>query len=308
MVEQSVSGAVSWVWRFPLLTAAILFALAAATVCAQTPAPTQTELSVRSGIVYAQGAVGPLLADAYIPAGKGPFPGILFIHGGGWINGDRNQMVKLIRTLAERGYVGFTIDYDVAPVTYPKSFQESLLALEYFRGHAKELHLDPARVAVAGSSAGGELAALVALNPGGVTMPGIVPVVATQPVQAAVILNGVLDLTAFGDKSNLVTGYLGGPCTSLTDACRDASPQYHVHAGAPPFYVGHGTADQTVPFAQAEAFVAALNAVKVPAKLFTATGGPHTYWIKPEFYTKNLEAISSFLAEALGSRKPSVHR
>jgi acetyl esterase/lipase len=262
---------------------------------AQIATPADPGVTTRAGIVYTQGANGPLKADAYMPAGSGPFPGILFIHGGGWINGDRYQMVKIIRELAAHGYVGFTIDYDVDPVHFPVSFQESLHALDYFRAHAPEFHLDPKRVAVAGSSAGGELAALVALNSG-----------ETKPPQAALIFNGVLNLEALGDKSNMVTQYLGAPCTLLLSACKDASPQAHVHAGAPPFFVGHGTADETVPFSQAEAFVDAVRAANVQVRFFTAKDGPHTYWIKPAFYQKNIDDVLSFLSLALHERTPAA--
>lgn len=257
---------------------------------AQTPADDGVNFHTRSGIDYTQGANGPLKADAYIPNGDGVHPGVLFIHGGGWANGNRYQMVRLIKALAEQGYVGFTIEYDVDPVHYPASEQQSFAALRYFREHASEFHLDPGRIAVAGSSAGGELAALLALNP-------------DAHLQAAVILNGVLDLTALGDKSHMVTAYLGGTCSSLADACKAASPTLQVHAGAPPFFVGHGTADATVPFAQAEAFTAALRAAKVQVRFFTATGGPHTYWIKEQFYEQNLADVEHFLSLALGHKK-----
>ena len=271
-------------WPLQFLALATLVALSGLSL-AQAPVEPK-KYQTRSGIDYTQGANGALKADAYIPNGSGPFPGIVFIHGGGWANGNRSQMAKLIDALANVGYVGFTIDYDVDPVHYPASLHESLAAVRYLREHAGEFHVDPSRIAVAGSSAGGELAALVALTP-------------EAKVQAAVILNGVLDLTALGDTSHMVTEYLGGACTTMADACKAASPISHVHAGAPPFYVGHGTADETVPFTQAEAFTTALRAVKVPVRFFTATGGPHTYWLKRQFYDKNLEDIRHFLSLAL---------
>jgi acetyl esterase/lipase len=273
-----------------LLLATLIFVLPI--VHAQTPKPVEPSANyhTKSGIVYTQGAAGPLVADAYIPNGAGPFPGIVFIHGGGWIGGNRYQMVKLIKALATEGYIAFTIEYDVNPVHYPASFNQSLAAVRYFREHAAEFNLDPSRVAVAGSSAGGELAALVALTP-------------DAKVQAAVILNGVLDLTALGDKSHMVTAYLGGPCTMLIDACKDASPISHIHPGAPPFFVGHGTADGTVPFAQAQDFTTALRNAKIQVRFFTATEGPHTYWAQDQFYAPNLEAIRHFLSLALRPRR-----
>jgi len=277
-----------------LLAPLFLLTLASA---AQTPEV--RNFTTKSNIEYTQGAHEPLKADVYIPNGEGPFPGVLFIHGGGWQNGNRYQMVKLIKDLANAGYVGFTIEYDVDPVHFPVSLNESLAALSYFREHAAEFKLDPKRVAVAGSSAGGELAALVALTPQPRATDGQPAGPALAPVQAAIIFNGVLDLTAMGDRSNMVTRYLGGPCTTLPSACDDASPVKHPHPGAPPFFVGHGTSDETVPFSQAEAFVAALRAAHVQVRFFTTNNGPHTYWLKPQFYPDTLNGVQQFLAIAL---------
>ncbi len=77
-----------------------ILAFSASSLMAQTPAPSApVNYTTKSGIPYTQGALGPLKADAYIPNGTGPFPAILFIHGGGWINGDRYQMIRLIKEL-----------------------------------------------------------------------------------------------------------------------------------------------------------------------------------------------------------------
>lgn len=280
-----------YAYKEPMLQSlyrSLFFLLITCTACAQSVGD---RFTTKTSIEYTRGASGPLRADAYIPVGKGPFPAILFIHGGGWLNGDRSQMVKLIKALANEGYVGFTIDYDVDPIHFPASLQESLAALQYMRSHAKELHIEASRIAVAGSSAGGELAALVALTPGD-----------TPPVQAAVILNGVLDLESLGDGSKMVTDYLGGPCTKLPAACKAASPMAQVHQGAPPFYVGHGTADAVVPYPQAEAFVSSLRAAHVEVHPFVAEGGPHTYWIREKFFAQNLAEIKGFLAQVLAPK------
>lgn len=257
---------------------------AAATIAQQLPAGPADR--VRRDITYVQGMQGPLLADVYLPdtpsrAAK-RHPGIVLIHGGGWLNGSRNQMLRIAEGLTQRGYLVMTIDYDVVPARYPVAYKQSLAAVDYFRAHAAEFGLDPARIAVGGSSAGGELAALVALTP-------------AAKVQAAVILNGVLDLPALGDTSGLVTRYLGARCSEAADACRAASPVNRVKAGAPPFYVGHGTEDKTVPFAQAETFVGLLRGAKVPVQFYVASGGAHTYWGNGRFFDDNLANIGAFL-------------
>lgn len=273
--------------------------LTLAFACCQVQA--QNHSSTRLNIPYTQGVHAPLLADAYLPAGPGPFPAILYIHGGGWIDGNRNQMLKVITPLTEAGYVGFTIEYDLDPDPYPTSFLECLAAVRYMRTHAAELHIDPERIAVMGSSAGGELAALVALNPAGPAgTPSQEP---TANVQAAVLLDAVLDLPALGDKTEMVTRYLGGTCSTHAAACEDASPTNHVRAGAPPIFVGQGTADAVVPYAHAKAFVDKLRAANVPVTFYEAPGGSHIYWFD-QFFEPNLSAMKQFLRTAMPTPAP----
>jgi beta-glucosidase len=217
------------------------------------------------------------------------------IHGGGWRSGDRTQMAKIAKDLARKDYVVFAIDYDLVPTRFPLALDECREALRFLSEKAQEYHLDPARMAVMGSSAGGELAALLALG---------TPAQGTQPLQAAVVFNGVLDLQALGDQSGMITDYLGGPCTHRLDACRQASPLYRVKPGGRvSFFVGHGTADTVVPYTQAEQFVSALRKNDWPVTKFVAEGGPHTYWGQPEFYAKNLASVLAFLSDALSTAK-----
>ena len=274
---------------FPIAAcSALLSAQQAPTSVGENP-PVEENFIVTSDVTYTLGINGPLKADVYIPMSPGLHPGIVFIHGGGWVSGNRNQMIKVIKAMADAGYVGFTIDYDLGKSTFPGALNESLAAVRFFRAHAAEYHLDPFRIAVAGSSAGGELAALVGLAQGDTA----------SHVEAAIVFNGALDLTLPDPKTSLpsvVTIYLGGQCESIMETCKAASPQFQVHAGAPPFYVGHGDQDQSVPFVQAVAFTNALKAAGVPVEFFQANGGKHTYWSDPRFYSANLDAIKAVLA------------
>ena len=165
---------------FPIAAcSALLSAQQAPTPVGENP-PVEENFIVTSDVTYTQGINGPLKADVYIPMSPGLHPGIVFIHGGGWVSGNRNQMIKVIKAMADAGYVGFTIDYDLGKSTFPGALNESLAAVRFFRAHAAEYHLDPFRIAVAGSSAGGELAALVGLAQGDTA----------SPVAAAIVFNG----------------------------------------------------------------------------------------------------------------------
>jgi acetyl esterase/lipase len=220
-------------------------------------------------------------ADLYTPTGTGPFPVILYIHGGSWRSGSKSDFHKLATDLAAKGYLGFSIDYDLHPHSWPTSLNQSLDAVRFLRAHAAEYHLDPNRILVLGTSAGGELAALVALTP-------------NAHISAAILLNGVYDLSS---DAHVIVRYLGARCVQDPAVCKAASPIQQLHAGAPPFFVGHGTADHTVPYADAQTFIAALQQAHVPVTPFVAQNGPHSYWSKSAFYAPNLAAIEAFLKQ-----------
>lgn len=102
----------------------------------------------------------------YMPEGKGPFPALVFIHGGGWVLGDLESHDDVARTIASRTpAVVVSVDYRLAPETpFPGPLDDCEAALRWTVDHAAELGIDPARVAVGGDSAGGNLAAALALR------------------------------------------------------------------------------------------------------------------------------------------------
>ena len=244
-------------------------------------------------ITYTSAGMPAEQGDLYLPEGAGPFPVILYLHGGSWRSGGKGGFSKLAKDLAGHGYAGFSINYDLKPHSYPTSWNESRTALEFLRAHATEYNLDPGKMIVAGTSAGGELAALLALAPEG---PSAGSDHTPLPVSAAIILNGVFDLQS---DVHVITRYLGTRCGKASEVCAEASPQQHVHAGAPPFFVGHGTTDHVVDYAEAQAFIASLKNAAVPVTPFVAEDGPHMYWEKSKFYAPNLAAVEAFLAQAV---------
>jgi acetyl esterase/lipase len=268
---------------------ALVLPLLAGTACAQ---------KVMKDIAYTTGPDGAVKGDLYEPVGAGTFPAIVYIHGGSWRSGNKKEFATFAAEFAGKGYVGFSIDYDLKEHSYPVSYEQSLAAVRFLRDHAAEYHIDPKLIFIAGESAGGELAALVALHPEGPATPSTDPAIAPSSTSAsvagAILFNGVylLDLP---DDDGVIKRYLGD-CAQHPAVCREASPQDQVHAGAPPFFVGHGTADNTVPYAEAQSFITALREDEVPVTTFVAEGGPHSYWKKQKYYAANVTAVEQFLA------------
>ncbi|MDT7565509.1 MAG: acetyl esterase [Pseudonocardiales bacterium] len=111
------------------------------------------------------GPAGEIPVRVYTPAGEGPFPVVVYFHGGGWVIGDLDVVDQPCRQLASAaGAIIVSVDYRLAPEhRYPAAFDDSYAATVWVGAHAAEIGGDPARLAVAGDSAGGNLAAAVAL-------------------------------------------------------------------------------------------------------------------------------------------------
>jgi len=126
-------------------------------------APTTPALAVRH--VSVRGPVGDIALHVYTPPGKGPFPVIVYFHGGGFVLGDTKGYEPSIRALAgSANAVVVSVDYRQAPEhRFPAAADDAFAAWQWVLAHAAELNGDAARVAVAGESAGGNLAAVVAL-------------------------------------------------------------------------------------------------------------------------------------------------
>lgn len=284
--------------RLTLCTAA----LTAIGALAQVPSATTTP-AVLHDIPYTTDVTGSYSADLYTPVGTGPFPAIVMIHGGSWRSGHKTELRKLSKDLAAKGYVCFSIDYDTHPHSFPYSWQESRDAVAYLRSHAAEYHVDPQRIAALGTSAGGQLAALLAVDPGGPAAARLQPPVAANatpeaniPIQAAVLFNGGYDAHP---SAWVLRRYLGGRCSQIPQVCNDASPDYHVAPGAPPLFVGHGTHDGIIPYSQATTFIALLQKAGDPVTPFVATNAGHSYWRSRRWYTPNLKAAELFLGNSM---------
>jgi acetyl esterase/lipase len=251
-----------------------------------------------SGLTYAV-AFGyrPLQLDLWVPAGPGPAPLVVWVHGGGFMFGDRRILPETFRpnqvfdALLDAGLAVATIDYRHAlEAPFPAQLQDAKAAVRYLRANALELGISTERIGAMGESAGGHLVASLGLTAHRTDLEGTHGVVGpSSAVDVVVDWYGVADLATMPRRTppphiadKLPPELLVAPEDQLTrgldgEALADASPVTHVTAGAPPFLLVHGTADWLVPFAQSEQLHAALTAAGVEARLVPVEGAQHVF-------------------------------
>jgi acetyl esterase/lipase len=211
--------------------------------------------------------------DVYFPPGRGPFPGVLVIHGGGWVLGHVGGFGPEAQYLARQGFVAFDVGYRLAPgFTYPSQVQDVRAAVRFIRAHASKYSVLPEELGALGGSAGGQLAAMLGVLGHGSRDRG-------SRVNAVVTWSGPMDFIEPGAQSftrrSYVAEYLGCTLQQCPKRYRDASPISHVDSTDAPMMIVNSS-KELVPFAPALSMFEALQRAGVPSKLVELTGSMHS--------------------------------
>lgn len=264
-------------------------------------------------ITFAQYGKKKIRLDVYKPTDAKPGdrrPGILQIHGGAWIFGDkREQGIPLLNHLAANGWVGINANYRLSPRSaFPAHLIDVKKAIAWYREHADEHGADPDFLCVTGGSAGGHLTALVALTANDPEYQSGFEDVDTT-VNGAVPFYGVYDFTnrnGYSHKDSIKRFF--GPIIMKKkladdpDAFAKASPLDQVRADAPPFFVIHGDKDTLAPVQDAREFVRLLRAMsEAPVLYAEMQGAQHAFDVFPSFrIARVIEAVERFLQSLHG--------
>ena len=144
------------------------------------------------------------LLDLYLPEATTRAPVIVYLHSGGWVAGSRAAVTQAILRQVQRGYAVASVDYRLAPtVRFPVPLQDAKTAIRWIKAHAAQYRFRADRVFAAGSSAGGHLAAMVAVTAGEFEPANLPPDLASQSsrVIGAVSLVGLLDLNSISREA-----------------------------------------------------------------------------------------------------------
>jgi acetyl esterase/lipase len=203
-----------------------------------------------------------LTLDVYRPGYEHtPLPGVLVIHGGSWQNGDSKKFVQLNAYLAARDFVVLSINYRLAPKwKFPAGRDDVLSAIAYLKVYAKDLGVDPTRLALLGRSAGGQLALLAAYTANDPSIRGVVSVYGPTDLRFGYEHPASKSLI---DTRGVLETYLGGSPSSADEAYFAASPINFVTSSSPPTLLIHGLNDGHVLPAESERLDAKLTQASV---------------------------------------------
>jgi acetyl esterase/lipase len=255
---------------------------------------------------YGSGSNRRQMLDLYVPKdARAPLPVIAWIHGGAWMQGDKSNCPAL--PFAAKGFAVASIGYRLSrEAKFPAQINDCKAAIRYLRANAARYNIDPDRIGVWGSSAGGHLVALLGTSgdvkelqgdgPNGGVSSSVQAVAdwfgPTDFLQMSKFPSNIRHDEAGSPESQLV----GGPIQQNADKVAAANPISYVKKGGkyPPFLIMHGDKDPLVPLNQSELLRDALKGVEADVTFIPVKGGGHGGWpasqndIVLEFFTKVL--------------------
>lgn len=239
---------------------------------ATSVARAKDDVKVERSIVFAEVGTSKLRADVYHPRGDGPFPGVLVIHGGAWISGDKSHMDFICRRLAAKGYVAATVNYRLAPKhRCPAQIEDCEEALRWFHRKAEDYKIDPARVATFGYSAGAHLSLMLAVRP----VMGDDGKTPLPPVKAVVAGGAPCDFRIIPKNSGMLAFWFGGTRAQKEQLYCDASPAAFFSESTPPVFFYNGDEDDLVDIREVRVAHRALEKLGVDTALHVIPGGGH---------------------------------
>jgi acetyl esterase/lipase len=258
--------------------------------------------------------------DIYIPNSTGPYPVIIWVHGGGYNSGDKeNNDSNSPKQGLTRGYAVVSINYRLSnEAIFPAQINDVKSAIRFIRANSKELNINPDKIAIWGRSAGGGLAALAgtsgdvkelqddSLGNGNISNRVQAVVDLKGPINFSTMLmqlqqqNNSENKTYDYEQSDIMLRQLMGEDVSLIPSqVARANPETYITPDDPPFFIEHGTADTMIPYMQSKDFAIKLQNVigmdNVTLELFPGLGHNDPYFTQKQ----NVDNILDFLDEHL---------
>lgn len=292
MIRSHVSASMLKVSRFAAQLSLLMLVAVGCVFAQSSPAgPARnsdwTELAsfhygIAADVVYGHANNTPLRLDVWQNlSAKGTVPTLMYIHGGGWMIGDKGGAPNLFLPYIERGWNVVNVEYRLGGNSLaPAAVEDSRCALRWIYDNAAQYHFDLNRIVVTGHSAGGHLALMMGMLPNGTDLDSECPADANStPLKVAAVVDwfgitDVDDLLQGPDRETYAVAWIG-PSAEKHAIARKVSPLTYVRKDLPPIIIIHGDQDPTVPYSQAVRLNQALDRAHAPHELVTIPGGHH---------------------------------
>jgi acetyl esterase/lipase len=240
----------------------------------------------------------PLMLDLTLPKGDGPFPLVVFIHGGAWLSGHPHvssptyRKLDYVHQMLNAGFAVSCISYRFSSEgKFPMQLHDCKAAIRFLRNRAEIFNIDSARLAAMGDSAGGHLASMVGLTNNLIGLEGTVgDKHGSSAVNAVVNWFGPAEFLTMESQSigrelgskdapdSAESRLLGATVQENRALAIAASPVTYVNGDAPPFLIQHGTADRLVAYQQSQILADALKEAGCDVTLNLIEGADHCFW------------------------------
>lgn len=258
-------------------------------------------------VVYGQNGPRKLLADIFVPnSGTGPFPAVVVVHGGGWLNGDKSKFRALAISLCERGYVTMAVGYRLGyEARFPAGIQDCNAAVRFLRAKADQYHVNPKQIGAVGGSAGGHLVGLMATAPHIKALQGNAGYAdRSSALQAAIVMAGPMQMASGSvaersrknpEKSNS-NQWLGKTIDEAPELYQLSDAHLHLSAQTPPLLFMTGEFDHPERNAPSREKLKSLG-VATDIKVYPQ--GKHGCWNQLPWFNEMVADMDAFFQQHL---------
>jgi len=270
------------------------------------------KVKMKKDVVYATLKETPyglrdLHLDVFRPAKAGKYPALLLIHGGGWRSGNRSMDIPMAQHIAAQGYVTSVVEYRLSmEALYPAAVYDIKAAIRFLRANAAKFRIDPDRIAIAGTSAGGQLAALIGatanleLFEGNEGIAGI-----SSSVQAVIDIDGVLDFDTPDEKGkdeatakrSAGALWFGATFRENPDKWKEASPIHYIGPATPPMLFINSALPRF--HYGRDSVMTILKQNGIYTEVHTIGNTPHPFWLFHPWFEPTIRYITDFLNRIL---------
>jgi pectinesterase len=248
--------------------------------------------------------------DIFRPKRQGDYPALLLLHGGGWRSGNRTMQNPLAQNIARHGFVTATVEYRLSPeALYPAAVYDVKAAIRFIRAHANAYYIDPNRIAISGSSAGGQLAALVGMTGGIEKFEGNGGNAKySTKLQAIIDMDGILDFTDPNEsgkdndpaKPSAGAWWFGGTYAKTPEKWIEASPLIYAGKDTPPMLFVNSALPRF--HAGRDSLIAILDKYGINTEVHTIPKTPHPFWLFDPWFATTVDYMVDFLQKTFFPR------